>query len=142
MYRNEKGLTLLEVLLAVTILSMIGILIWNVFFQGFEFSNKTIKKSQIQQEANYVIVSMMNFHRGSASTYQISATGCKITVSNSAKTSVFEHPQICFSSDFTGNKTVNPNLENINFTLTAADKDDEHNKITIDTVLSRLKSGD
>lgn len=142
MYRNEKGITLLEVLAAVTILSIIGIVIWNVYFQGYEFSNDTIKKSQIQQEANYVITSLANFHRSSATTYQIKVNECKITVSNSSKTLVLEHPQICFSSNFTGNKSVNPNQENFDFTLTAADKNDVHNKVTIETVLSRLKSGD
>lgn len=142
MYRNEKGLTLLEVLAAVTILSVVGIVIWNVFLQGYQFSNKTIKKSQIQQEANFVLTSMMNFHRGSESSYTVTVSACEIKLSNSTDTIIFDHSLICFSSTFTGSKTVNPNKENFNFILIAADKNDEHNNVTIETVLSRLKSGD
>ncbi|WP_147532522.1 PulJ/GspJ family protein [Bacillus marasmi] len=142
MYHNEKGITLLEVLATVTILSIIGMGIWNVFFQGYQFSSKTIKKSQIQQEANVAITSMMNFHRGSANSYQITVSNCEIKLANSSDTLVLKNPQICLKSNFSGNKNVNPDIENLNFTLIAADKNDEQNKVTIETVLSRLKSGD
>lgn len=145
MHRNEQGLTLLEVLATVIILSIIGIVIWNVFIQGYQFSNKSIKKSQMQQEANYVLTSMKRFHQNSDVPYYINVSGCEITVSNKPEGSdsiVFNHPQICFSSNFTGRKDVNPERENVNFIIIATDENDNRNKLSIETVLYRLKSGE
>lgn len=52
--KNEAGLTLIELLLALSITTTIGILIWSIFFQGFNYSNKAMTKNQMQQEANMV----------------------------------------------------------------------------------------
>lgn len=42
MIQKQSGMTLIEVLLGVTILSVIGVVIWNVLIGGISYSNKII----------------------------------------------------------------------------------------------------
>lgn len=136
--KNEAGFTLIELLLALSITTTIGILIWSVFFQGFNYSNKAMTKNQMQQEANIIISSLAKYHR-TVDSYEILSSNCKISISaNSIDT--YEHPQICFKTSRTG--TIRPKLEDVQLTINVSDKDDPSNHVEIGTVLSRLKSGD
>ena len=142
MNRNEQGLTLIEVLAATTILSFIGIIIWGVFFQGFHFSQNSMKESKMQQEARLIVTSLIKFHQTTKETYEIDVSDCSITVYNSSDSKKFEHPQLCLSSNYSGITPVDPDKEDIYFTLQVTDKNNSNKKVSIETVLYRLKSGD
>jgi len=52
--KNEKGLTLIEVLCAIAILGIIYALVSNVLINGMNSSTALVTKQQLQQEANII----------------------------------------------------------------------------------------
>ncbi|MBS4191478.1 prepilin-type N-terminal cleavage/methylation domain-containing protein [Bacillus sp. FJAT-49705] len=144
MKQNENGITLIEVLITLGILSFIGIIIWNSFFQGFQFSQKSIIKNQIQQETNIILSTLTKVHQ-TANLYTIKSEGpsdCKsIAISTSLESFIFDNSKLCYNTDFNG--TVTPNTENEKkIVVTVSDKNDPGNYITIEPRLYRLKNGD
>lgn len=140
MLRNGRGLTLVEVLASLAILSFVGLLIWQVFFQGLDYSARAVSKNQMQQEANIFSAKLTRIHQTST-VYEVSASPCKVKV-DFTKQGVtgeeeFSHPGMCFEVDFTGD--IDPNLEDLPLTLTIYDKNNPENRIVIDTFLYRLK---
>lgn len=136
--KNESGLSLIELLLTLTILSIVGVLIWSVFFQGTSYSKKAMTKNQMQQEANVIINNLMKFHRTN-DRYEIESLNCKITA-NGKTTNVFESSQFCFMTNFSG--AIIPSKEDVSLTVTIKDKSDISNLIQVDALLFRLKSGE
>ncbi|OLS41520.1 prepilin-type N-terminal cleavage/methylation domain-containing protein [Bacillus sp. MRMR6] len=147
MLRHERGLTLVEVLATLTLLSVISIIIWSIFFQGYSFSQKAISKNFIQQETNLLITNLTTTHQ-TAKQYEIlnSTDECKITVNivnrdATTKTDVYSHPNMCFKFEIQNSVTnpVNPNLNNVRLKITTSDKSYPDNKITLNTFLYRVK---
>ncbi|MEH7255815.1 prepilin-type N-terminal cleavage/methylation domain-containing protein, partial [Neobacillus niacini] len=143
--RTQRGITLIEVLVTLAILSFIGITVWNVFFQGYNFSQKSITKNTIQQEANLVITNLTNIHQTSKQ-YEIQSAACQITVNitnndNSTKTMVFNDSRFCYSTLNTG--LINPKLTSnrLMLTVSVSDRKVTSNKVDINTTLYRLKDG-
>ncbi|MFA9555956.1 type II secretion system protein J [Evansella sp. AB-rgal1] len=142
MYKNEKGITLIEVLISVAILSFIGIVIWNVFIQGLTFSEQAMRKNQMQQEANIIVTSLVRSHQAAVEVYEINDFECKIMIDTNSQSNVIEHPQLCLSTNYSDGLSVNPNIHDITITINVADKNNPNNKVSIDTILTRLKSGE
>lgn len=153
--RDERGLTLVEVLATLTILSIVSLIIWSIFFQGINFSKKATSKNVMIQESNIVISNLTTLHRGK-NKYEITSTGtnnCEITIttdiSNTEKqTQTFTHPQMCFefTSDIKNKKVgepepnkIDPNENDVSLTLTIKDNNDPTNKVTTSTYLYRMK---
>lgn len=53
--KDEKGITLVELLAALAILGIIVVVIASVISTGTKASNKTATKQQLQQEANLIV---------------------------------------------------------------------------------------
>lgn len=53
--KNERGLTLVELLAVLVVLSVIMMLIGTVLVNGMKASNRTTTNQQLQQEANYIV---------------------------------------------------------------------------------------
>lgn len=150
MTKSERGITLIELLAAITILSFIGIIIWNAFFQGYQFSKKAISKNFMIQESNIVITNLTRIHQKSKQ-YTITNTdsNCEITISyidkNGAnQTEVYNNPQICLTFEMKNgvtNPVVPTTTNNVTLKLTASDKKNNSNKVLIDTILYRYKGG-
>ncbi|MBI0576519.1 prepilin-type N-terminal cleavage/methylation domain-containing protein [Neobacillus cucumis] len=160
MKQSERGLTLVEVLATLTILSIVSIIIWNIFFQGYNYSEKAVSKNFMIQETNILITSLTKIHQ-TTSKYQITSTGsnnCDITVTSYKKDKVqnidvkqpdqlFSHSQICFGIvlDIKNKKTgstpneIVPNENDVSITLTAKDKNYPNNMIEIKSYLYRMK---
>lgn len=150
MKKNQRGLTLVEVLATLVILSIAGVLIWSIFFQGLKFSQNAVSKNMMIQEANIVISNLKKIHQTS-SEYNITSipTDCEIVVedivdkaTNTPKPNqVFNHTQLCISSSFTG--VVDTKLSNeVPIDITIKDNDNLTNKVLVNTVLHRFKEGD
>lgn len=67
---NDDGITLIEVLATLAIMSIISILLYGVLMNGFDYSKKSQEKVSIQQEMNIVVTSITKFHE-SYESYQI-----------------------------------------------------------------------
>lgn len=145
---NQYGLSLVELLATLAILSIIGVLVWGVFFQGTEYSNKAFTKNQMQQEANIIIAKLTKIHQthkpvSGNESYEILSTDGKITInyndkSGNRKTDVFENSYLEFS---TTSMTVNPNVKNeVPLILTIQDKK-TGDRVSINTTLYKLKGG-
>ena len=59
---KEEGITLIEVLATLTILSIISILIYGVLNNGLDYSKKSQKNVALQQEMNILITTFTKLH--------------------------------------------------------------------------------
>jgi type II secretory pathway pseudopilin PulG len=145
MIKNEHGITLIEVLGSVVILSLIGSIIWNIFFQGYNFSQEAISKNSMQQEANFIINDLTKIHQ-TAKQYEITSSGDSIQVTftkkdDSIHTQKFNHPNMRISAVVNPSGQVIPKLLNGDVTLTITIKDSNNlkNEVITDALLYRLK---
>lgn len=141
--RNEQGMTLIESLAAITILSIIGGILWNVYFSGIEYSKSAVSQTMLQQEANTIITSLTKIHQTSES-YEIKNENGVIEIisTNPSKTIVYEHSKINYSIDLGGHpQQIQPNEGSIAVTITLSDKNPDVRKreeIKVETILHRL----
>ncbi|MEO2074634.1 MAG: prepilin-type N-terminal cleavage/methylation domain-containing protein [Bacillus sp. (in: firmicutes)] len=160
MKKDERGLTLVEVLATITIISIVSIIIWSVFFQGINFSKKATSRNLMLQEMNLLVTNLTKIHQTS-SVYEISSSGpnnCEITVISKKRdkiqnidivqpTQIFNHSQICFNFILdiknkrtgTSPNTIEPNENDVSITLTASDKNNPDNKVITKSYLYRMK---
>ncbi|MGG3798292.1 PilW family protein [Metabacillus fastidiosus] len=60
--KNENGLTLVEVLVGLAILSIVMVILGGLLIDGFKNSDKSEKITTLQQEANLIITELRNIH--------------------------------------------------------------------------------
>ncbi|MGM0754149.1 MAG: type II secretion system protein [Bacillota bacterium] len=136
MIHNERGLTLVEVLATLTILSIIGAVVWNVFFQGIHYTKKAVSQNSIQQEANILTMKLTRIHQ-TVNEYELESSDCEIEVIYEDKPKEkFRSDQMCFSL-VVKNSTDEDTSKHIS--LTVSDKVHSKNEIVLDTVLYRLE---
>lgn len=58
--RNERGLTLVELLAVLALVAIIMTLIISVFINGAKASERSTTNQRLQQEANYIVESIRN----------------------------------------------------------------------------------
>jgi prepilin-type N-terminal cleavage/methylation domain-containing protein len=151
--RAQSGLTLIEVLVTLTILSFLSVITWSVFFQGYNFSQKAISKNSMIQETNLLITNLNKIHQTMIK-YEFKSENCEIKVTNlnstPQQTQIFNHSNICFkileinAVLGQGPKTVEPNktANDVSLKISASDKNNPQNSITQDTFLYRMKGAD
>lgn len=108
-YRNpESGVTLVEVLATLVILSFIFTLIYNTFFNGTLTSNKIESTSLLQQEANSLIFAIQKQHeKGMNYTIEISSTADKVTIKDSNSQIVFSKNNFIYDITIDSAKVTN-----------------------------------
>ncbi|WP_415579221.1 type II secretion system protein, partial [Filibacter tadaridae] len=65
--KNERGLTLVELLAVLAIVGVIMALLGSVLINGIKASNRTTTRQQLQQEANYITEVVRNEYLGQGS---------------------------------------------------------------------------
>ena len=58
--RNERGITLVELLAVLAIVGIITTLVTSVFINGKKASDRTVTNQTLQQEANYILETIRN----------------------------------------------------------------------------------
>ncbi|WP_176458895.1 PulJ/GspJ family protein [Caldifermentibacillus hisashii] len=57
---SNKGLTLVELLATLTILSFIGIVIYSVLFNGIRSYERTMEETKLRDEADYIMANFID----------------------------------------------------------------------------------
>ncbi|MGG1677592.1 type II secretion system protein J [Neobacillus sp. NRS-1170] len=152
MKRDESGLTLVEVLATLAIFSMAAVIIWSVFFQGLNFSEKAISKNFMLQESNILVTNLKRVHQKLIK-YEIRSENCTIKVTdltNPSQVQEFNHQSICFKileiNNVSGSGPItiepNKNANDVSLKISASDKNNQANSVTINTFLYRVKGVD
>lgn len=142
MIKNQRGITLVEVLATIILISIISFLTWNIFFQGKNYTEKSISKSQMQQEANIILSRLSKIHQ-SSDTYEVNIQKCsftiKYTVNGTTKNESFNNSRLCIKLTNIPN-IINPKTVNaIDFNLNIVDIKKPDNNILVNSYLYRLK---
>ncbi|MDN7240345.1 type II secretion system protein [Planococcus sp. N028] len=64
---NQKGITLVELIAALALVSIIAVVAWTAMSIGFKHSAVESNKTRLQQDANLIVTSLSNIHRKSDS---------------------------------------------------------------------------
>ena len=79
--KNQSGITLIEVLATITILSIVSVIIYNVFSNGLHYSSQAKDTVLIQQEANYLLTVLKEQHENEDSyTVTVDKDQQKVTI--------------------------------------------------------------
>ncbi|EGQ22511.1 hypothetical protein HMPREF9372_2838 [Sporosarcina newyorkensis 2681] len=81
MRKKEKGMTLVEVLATLVLLSLIVGIIWTTYFIASKSNVKEMSVLRLQQEANYIIAELQQVHRHCTS-YELTITKDEIAIQN------------------------------------------------------------
>ena len=58
MHKHEKGMTLVQVLVTLVLVSLVGALIWTTVTISMNYNITETKKLRLQQEMNYIITKL------------------------------------------------------------------------------------
>ena len=146
---KQDGLTLIELLLTLTIFSIVGTIVFNVFINGMNYSNKAQSNVNLQQEANRVITQLTAWHE-KENQYNISLDknpfATTITLSGS-KQVIISDPRykysICYYDNNTEkcnetNKSLNKIDKELSIKLLIIDANNNDRTFEIKTILSRM----
>lgn len=81
-FKNEKGLTLVELLSTIALLSIVGILIYSFLFQGLNSDTKTSDKNLLNQKGNLLMNEIRAAYNDGQSDLCFEDFGNNITVSD------------------------------------------------------------
>lgn len=142
MKQNERGITLIEVLASIVILSIIGTIIWSVFIQGNNYSKAAVSKNFMVQQSNIIMTSLNRIYQTSTSFSIRNTPDCQITItftkdnSNISQSQVFNDSQMCFTikpASASGNTNTSTQIE-----IIVNDNKNKNNMVDVSTTLYRL----
>lgn len=152
--RNEKGITLIEVLATITILSIVSFIIYNVFSSGLRYSSQAKETVLIQQEANYLLTLLKEQHENATTDYTITIENNQnniilnkghsneIDVTNSQylyQICDLDQSDSCDEQNATDHTiTITPSQERFYLKMILTNKNNPDIKYEIQTILSRL----
>ena len=148
MYLNEKGITLVELLAALALVSIVAVLAMTTFNIGVKYNVTETTKTKMQQESNLIVSTLMNVHR-TEKCYKIYNTSsiiieiynndlCTGTDNRQIK---FDQSQFNYQSILETGTPVNINPEDTNYsiTLTIQDIKSSHENV-YETQIYRLNT--
>jgi len=153
-YKNENGITLIELLAALVLFGIIAVLIWSFFFKAINFNDREVTKNQLQQEANLIVNTIQQLHTKytiteiTPSSTSLFIKGTKMNKNNEVEhlEERFKKEQIAYSitvkvikpsgSSFQ-NSFENPVTE-FELSITLSSKHDSNVKYSTKTIFSKL----
>jgi len=145
MVQNEKGVTLIELLAAITIFGIFSTIIWAFFFQSFQANNVEMTKNSLQQEANLIINTLQEVHRNSESyLIQIDADFKSLEITPDSEASYLFNKsgvlyEISSTNSFESGDRIYPNNFDFPITLILTSSENNNLLIKIQTVFSKIK---
>lgn len=142
MKRHEAGVTLVEVLVTLALVSLVAATLWSMLMVSSKYHVTETKKTHLQQEANRIIVEIQKSHRKclsytlAISADQIMISNCERENKNSVDT-VFEGNFI-YASNLEGEKFIVPKNESqYDLELLVKDRNNPNLIEKIETSISR-----
>ncbi|BAQ11593.1 hypothetical protein OXB_3124 [Bacillus sp. OxB-1] len=137
---NEKGITLVELLASLALLSMVVILIWTTFFITARYNIAETTKLQLQQEANYILTTIQQQHRYKEC-YNLKVEGQRLVLEDC---DTGDRELVSSGFDYTLNPeeidNINPDDEDLHFILSVKDpKEGSKLKVKVETTISRYR---
>lgn len=139
--KNEKGITLVEVLATLTILSIVGIMVWNIFIQGSKYSSNSINKNLIQQEANIMSEQIKNLHKTS-SELTILSENCSVLITTEKESITYSNDRYCYNLNPNGRYSPKAQHHKLQLNLEISDKSDSSRMFQKELSLYRLKGSE
>lgn len=148
--KNEKGVTLVELLAVLVLVSMVATIILTTFFIATKYNITETKKLKMQQEANYIITKVLQKHRTTDSCYNLNvvdesgnvvAKGKKIIFSDCSEPSVIG-VEVVIADSFMYTLTepkneIHPKLGNFKTTVKIIDPKNSKLYVSVDTEFGR-----
>ncbi|MFP3323716.1 prepilin-type N-terminal cleavage/methylation domain-containing protein [Planococcus sp. SIMBA_160] len=155
MVRSQKGITLVELLAALTLVSIVVAIAWTALSTGMQHTASEVTKTQLQQEANLIITKLTNEHRKN-DLYYLRMNAGKIEINTCDEVS--ESPDNCkgFLSIVNGeytyggtingvefqnwnsSKLINPKKDHVILRVKVADPAKPTRSVTVETALTRI----
>lgn len=136
--KNERGLTLVELLAVLAIVGIIMALIGSVLMNGIKASNRTTTNQQLQQEANYIVETLREKYLEFDNSMEI-----ELEIDNDKKVLKIDEDLIsegfdyCYKDDCGGMKIYIDRAEDFKFVMEL--KKGNTQSFTINTTLSKLR---
>lgn len=153
--RNSKGLTLIEVLLAISIATIFVGILWMILLSGVNYSNISTEKNSIQQEANYILKLITKFHQTSSGQYSITfdqnphATYIKLRDEKEKKEilitnenyvyTIFQYNNPEDTEPIQNNLIINPNSEDLSVNIMIENVKEPKVTFELKTIISKLR---
>ncbi len=139
--KNEKGVTLIELLAVLVLVSMVATIILTTFFIATKYNINETKKLKMQQEANFIITAILQKHRTTEECYNLD-------IIEGGKKLVFidcEEPDLevvigeSFKYELTSaSNEVYPKQADLKTTLTVSDSENPKLFVSVDTIFKRF----
>lgn len=136
--RNQRGITIVELLATITILSVVGLLVWGIFIQGTKFSGQAMTKNELTQEINIVTSNFKNIHQN-ADKYSIYLHTCSIKIEYKEDMDrgevKFNNANICYKVENIKNSVQDEIALNEGNEVHLNPRSNEHHSINFDLII-------
>jgi len=153
--KNESGVTLVELLAVLALISIVTAIIWNTIFISMKHNTTETKKTRLQQEANYVIAEIQRYHR-QCDSYGLTIQVDEVTMKNCVReignpiadaiiSNGFRYESLMESGEQEFNNTpINTKTSDssLTFKLTVKDSENDNLEVNIPTTISRYKGNE
>lgn len=151
---NEKGITLVELIAALALVALVAGIAWTTLSIGMQHGAAETEKTQLQQDSNIIISTLMNIHRRSDS-YTLTFEDDTLKIESCDAGGSCSNEQLDMEYDFTGTKvgsfTVDttdgtpdviadlaPKNAHTELTLVVTDLNNPNRTLLIKTTLARM----
>lgn len=148
---NQRGITLVELIGALALVSIIAIIAWTALSIGLQHTALETGKTKLQQEANTMVAKLSAEHRRSEQYYlrfqegQLQISSCTSTISCTDFQDVSDKAYAISGSvdniDFTdldGSEPIEPKKAHVDLYLEVADPLKASNSVSVNTTLTRI----
>lgn len=140
---NSKGITLIEVLATLTLMTIVGGLICGILINSLNIFNHESDKSDIRQEANIIINQLTTFYKINGNFEVIHNSDGSINISSDKEDGTKESRDYGIPSyeikvdSFIGDSSENYESKDVEIIIT--EKNDPNNIFTLESNISRIK---
>jgi len=130
--KNESGVTLVELLAVLVLISIVTAIIWNTVFISMRHNTTETKKLRLQQEANYVIAEIQQYHR-QCDSYRLTIKGSEVSMKDCVRESSNSLPDLTISNGFqykTSDESAGDEPLVDEFNDTTIDSKDKHSSLS------------